>query len=95
MRVESLFRLPRNLGILLIRGYQIGLSPFLPSSCRFHPSCSRYGIEALDRFGLIKGLWLTTWRILRCNPFGGKGYDPVPMEWPGFFGYHKRHEQKR
>ncbi len=94
MQIKGLFRLPRKVGILLIRGYQIVLSPLFSGVCRFQPSCSHYGVEALERFGLIKGAWLTAWRILRCNPFGGKGYDPVPMEWPGFFGYHQ-HEQKR
>lgn len=79
----------KRFGILLIRAYQITLSPVFSGNCRFYPSCSHYGIEALDRFGFFKGCWLTAWRILRCNPFGGHGYDPVPTQWPGFFGRHK------
>lgn len=92
---RALLLLPRRFGILLIRAYQVVLSPLCSGCCRFQPSCSHYGVEALQRFGLLKGSWLTAWRVMRCNPFGGKGYDPVPTEWPGFFGYHKRHEQKR
>ncbi len=64
--------------LLLIRGYQRALSPLLPPSCRFHPTCSDYGYEAIARYGIFKGGWLTAWRILRCNPFGRGGFDPVP-----------------
>ncbi|MBQ8775621.1 MAG: membrane protein insertion efficiency factor YidD [Alistipes sp.] len=65
--------------ILLIRFYQIFLSPLKPTStCRFTPTCSQYAIEAFRKHGPIKGLILTIWRILRCNPWGGSGYDPVP-----------------
>ena len=64
----------------LIRIYQIFISPLLPSSCRFHPSCSCYGVEAVVRHGGVKGGWLTLRRILRCHPWGGSGYDPVPPE---------------
>jgi putative membrane protein insertion efficiency factor len=62
----------------LIRGYQRGISPFLPPSCRFHPTCSAYGYEAVARYGILKGGRLTVWRVLRCNPFGRGGFDPVP-----------------
>ena len=63
----------------LIRGYQLLLSPILPAhSCRFLPSCSAYGMEALDKYGALVGSWLTTKRLLRCHPWGGSGYDPVP-----------------
>ena len=64
--------------IKLIRGYQIGISPLLPPSCRYTPTCSHYGIEALNKYGLFKGCWLTLRRILRCHPWAKGGYDPVP-----------------
>jgi len=62
----------------LVRVYQVAISPILPSSCRFSPTCSSYMIEALKTHGLLKGLRLGLWRIIRCNPWGGSGYDPVP-----------------
>jgi uncharacterized protein len=61
-----------------IRGYQQFISPLFPPSCRFTPSCSQYAIEAIDRFGTMRGSYLATTRILRCNPFYPGGYDPVP-----------------
>ena len=61
-----------------IRLYKRFLSPLLPPSCRFTPSCSRYTVEAIQRHGALRGTLLGTWRILRCNPFGKGGYDPVP-----------------
>ncbi|MBO7283013.1 MAG: membrane protein insertion efficiency factor YidD [Alistipes sp.] len=64
--------------ILLVRFYQLCISPLKPPCCRFTPSCSQYAIEAFRKHGAIKGLYLTIWRILRCNPWGGSGYDPVP-----------------
>ncbi len=64
--------------ILLIKLYQWGISPWLGSKCRYTPTCSQYGIEALKKYGPVKGLWLTVKRIVRCNPWGGHGYDPVP-----------------
>jgi len=64
--------------VLFIRLYQIALSPILPSSCRYTPSCSHYSLEALQKHGLFKGSWLAIKRILSCNPWGGNGYDPVP-----------------
>jgi putative membrane protein insertion efficiency factor len=64
--------------ILLIRMYQYTISPLLPPSCRFTPSCSVYGVEAIKKHGPFKGGWLTIKRISRCNPWGGNGYDPVP-----------------
>jgi len=63
---------------LLIRGYQLVISPWLPPSCRFEPSCSHYALDAVKRHGPLFGPILAVWRILRCNPFGGQGYDPVP-----------------
>jgi len=64
--------------ILLIKVYQLLLSPLLPNSCRYTPTCSQYGIEALKKHGPIKGLWLTMKRISSCGPWGGHGHDPVP-----------------
>jgi len=64
--------------ILLIRIYQYTISPLLPPSCRYVPTCSAYGVEAITKYGPFKGGWLTIKRISRCNPWGGSGYDPVP-----------------
>lgn len=63
---------------MLIRIYQYTLSPVLGVSCRYTPSCSQYGIEAISRYGPFKGGWLTLKRIGRCHPWGGHGHDPVP-----------------
>ncbi|WP_338462604.1 membrane protein insertion efficiency factor YidD [Synechococcus elongatus IITB7] len=62
----------------LIQFYRRWISPLTPASCRFYPTCSQYGLEAIDRFGPLKGSWLTIRRILRCHPFHPGGYDPVP-----------------
>lgn len=64
--------------IVLVRFYQIFISPLKPASCRYTPTCSAYAIEALKKHGPIKGLWLAIKRIARCHPWGGSGYDPVP-----------------
>lgn len=64
--------------ITLIRWYQRVISPHTLPACRFTPTCSAYAIEAIERFGAIKGTALALWRLLRCNPFGKHGYDPVP-----------------
>ncbi|MBQ3173237.1 MAG: membrane protein insertion efficiency factor YidD [Alistipes sp.] len=64
--------------ILLVRFYQLGISPLKPPSCRFTPTCSQYALEALRKHGPFKGLYLTIRRLLRCHPWGGSGYDPVP-----------------
>ncbi len=64
--------------ILLVRFYQVCISPLKPACCRFTPTCSQYALEALKKHGPIKGLWLAVRRILRCHPWGGSGYDPVP-----------------
>jgi hypothetical protein len=66
--------------IVLIRIYQRLLSPFLPPSCRFVPSCSQYGLEAVSHYGFFKGGWLAVRRLLRCNPLNPGGYDPVPYD---------------
>ena len=64
--------------ILLIRFYLQVISPHLGANCRYTPTCSAYAIQALQKHGLLKGSWLALRRILRCNPWGGSGYDPVP-----------------
>ena len=64
--------------VLLVRFYQICISPLKPSCCRFTPTCSQYALEALRKYGVFKGTWLAIKRILRCHPWGGSGYDPVP-----------------
>ena len=76
--LKYIFSLPL---ILIVRFYQYCISPWLRPSCRFYPSCSEYSIEALKRFGLFRGLILTVIRILRCNPWGGHGFDPVPEKF--------------
>jgi uncharacterized protein len=64
--------------ILIIKVYQLIISPLFPSSCRYLPTCSHYTLEALKKYGLLKGGWLGLKRIFRCHPWGGSGYDPVP-----------------
>ena len=64
--------------VLLIKFYQKCISPYLPSSCRYTPTCSQYALEAFRKYGPLKGFWLDFKRILRCHPWGGSGYDPVP-----------------
>ena len=64
--------------IIPIKLYEILLSPLLGQSCRYHPTCSQYTIEAIEKYGPIKGIWLGTKRIARCHPWGGSGHDPVP-----------------
>ena len=66
------------LAIIPIRIYQYLISPLLPTSCRHVPTCSQYAIEALITHGLLKGTWLAAGRILRCHPWGTRGFDPVP-----------------
>jgi putative membrane protein insertion efficiency factor len=63
--------------IILIRIYQLTISPLLPNACRYTPTCSQYGIEALRKYGVLKGLWLTLKRLASCNPMGGHGHDPL------------------
>ncbi|MDN3644249.1 membrane protein insertion efficiency factor YidD [Lutimonas halocynthiae] len=68
--------------LLLIRFYQVAISPYTPASCRYSPTCSHYAIEALEIHGLFKGSWLAIKRISKCHPWGGNGYDPVPDKKP-------------
>ena len=64
--------------ILLVRFYQVAIPPLKPPPCRFSPTCSTYALEALKKYGLLKGGRLALRRIMRCHPWGGSGYDPVP-----------------
>ena len=64
--------------LLLVRFYQVAISPLKPPTCRFSPTCSTYALEALKKYGLLKGGRLALRRIMRCHPWGGSGYDPVP-----------------
>ena len=70
---------PQHLTIALVKAYQRWLSPLLGNNCRFHPSCSYYAIEAINRFGVLKGCWLAGKRILKCHPLNEGGFDPVPL----------------
>jgi hypothetical protein len=80
--MKTLWHFLRRLLVMLlvlpIRFYQTSISPLTPPSCRFTPSCSEYARQAIIKHGPFKGLYLAIWRILRCNPWGGSGYDPVP-----------------
>ncbi|MFP1826386.1 membrane protein insertion efficiency factor YidD [Lonsdalea quercina] len=76
--MASALSIGSRLLIGLIRGYQRFISPLLGPHCRFHPTCSQYGIEAIRRFGMIKGCWLALKRVLKCHPLNPGGYDPVP-----------------
>ena len=74
-----LTHLPQTLLLGLIRLYQLTLSRLMPpGTCRFYPTCSRYGFEAIQKHGAIRGSLMAAWRVLRCNPFNPGGYDPVP-----------------
>jgi putative membrane protein insertion efficiency factor len=68
----------KNIALWVIRFYQKYISPMKTAKCPYFPTCSNYGLEAVDKYGAIKGGFLTFWRILRCNPFSRGGYDPVP-----------------
>jgi putative membrane protein insertion efficiency factor len=64
----------------LLRGYKWAISPMFPGACRFVPTCSEYAMEAVERYGAVRGSWMALSRLLRCHPFAGSGYDPVPRE---------------
>ena len=66
--------------VVVVRGYQKTLSPLLPRSCKYHPSCSQYAIDALREYGVLRGTVLAVWRLLRCNPMSYGGYDPVERQ---------------
>lgn len=76
--IKPLSHLPRRLLQGLIRLYQIVLSPLIGNQCRFHPSCSHYAMEAVGRFGVVRGSWLAAARLARCHPLHPGGFDPVP-----------------
>lgn len=80
---SRVLRLPRLLLVLLVRAYQLGISPYTPPACRYEPVCSQYGVDALRAHGALKGTLLTVARILRCNPLSRGGPDPVPA--PGMW----------
>lgn len=71
-------QVPRKIVVLLIKGYQQVISPLLPQTCKYYPSCSAYAVTALERYGVLRGGWLTVKRVVRCNPWSYGGYDPVP-----------------
>lgn len=73
-----LSKLFSTLFVFLIRIYQAAVSPFMAPSCRYTPSCSQYGVDAIKKHGALKGGWLAAKRICSCHPWGGSGYDPVP-----------------
>jgi uncharacterized protein len=81
--------------IIPVRLYQYLISPLLPDSCRFEPGCSEYTIEALKTRGVITGMYLSVKRILRCHPFGGSGYDPVPQPGEPVFRLKPKKLQER
>jgi putative membrane protein insertion efficiency factor len=68
----------RAVFLAVIRFYRRGISPYTPPSCRYTPTCSAYAQEAIEKYGVGRGAWMALRRLLRCHPFGGKGYDPVP-----------------
>ena len=84
MLIKSLVKSMKKVLIAFIRLYQRYLSPMKGTKCPYIPSCSQYGVEALQKHGVIKGLLLTAWRILRCNPFSKGGVDPVPEKFKIF-----------
>jgi putative membrane protein insertion efficiency factor len=86
--VREVLRVPRYVGLGLIRAYQLTISPLLGPRCKYYPSCSHYGYQAVERHGLIKGSVLAGWRILRCNPWSYGGVDDVPAVGESMFGRH-------
>lgn len=68
----------KHLLILLVKAYQLMISPYFPTSCRYTPTCSNYAVQALKKHGAIKGTGMAVWRVLRCNPWSDGGEDPVP-----------------
>lgn len=77
-RSRFISTLPRRAITVLIQGYRYGISPMLPSRCRFAPTCSEYALDAVREYGAAKGVGLALKRLVRCHPWGGSGYDPVP-----------------
>ena len=79
----SLKYMPKKAALVMLKFYKREISPLLPPSCRYTPTCSEYAMQAVERFGAAKGVYLASKRILRCNPFHEGGYDPVPDTFPG------------
>ena len=79
MELNAFWKTVNQVPILLIKFYRLSLSPLLGPSCRFYPTCSSYALEAFRTHNFFYALWLTFWRVLRCNPFAKGGYDPVPL----------------
>src|SRR5262245_2486489 len=75
----KLAKTPQLAVVALLRAYKFGISPLFPPSCRYVPTCSEYAMEAVDRHGVVRGLALAIWRLLRCHPFVKGGFDPVPL----------------
>ena len=73
-----------------VRGYQRFISPALPRRCKYHPSCSAYAVQAVETYGILRGVVLAVWRVLRCNPFSHGGYDPVSAQT--LFSTPRRHD---
>ncbi len=69
--------MPKFVALHLLRAYKWAVSPFLPNACRYVPTCSEYAVEAVERYGTLRGGWMALARIMRCHPLGGSGYDPV------------------
>lgn len=75
---QGFFYVMKYIAIFLVRAYQAAISPWYPPSCRFTPTCSQYAVEALQKHGFFKGIYLTFNRLRRCHPWGDSGHDPVP-----------------
>lgn len=96
MSTATLTYLPRRAVMGLIRFYQRFISPMLPASCRFYPTCSSYALTSVQRFGVLRGGWMGMCRIARCHPFNPGGYDPVPETAHRHTHDHApRHEEER
>ena len=85
--LQFFVRIPSLILMGAVRLYQLTISPWLPASCRYSPTCSQYAIEALKKYGAVKGSVLAVHRLLRCNPWGGQGYDP-----PRWYGEERRND---
>ncbi len=72
----------KKIALIILKFYKNSISPFLPHACRFTPTCSEYMMQAIQIHGLLKGVYMGIKRILKCNPWGGHGYDPVPPKYP-------------
>lgn len=83
---RTLLDIPRGLLLRLLRAYKLGISPLFPPACRYVPTCSEYAAEAVERYGVIRGIVLAAWRLLRCHPFAQGGFDPLPDLGPQMNG---------